>query len=340
LTFVSVIIPAYNEAKHIISCIESLLTQDYGNGIEIIIVDNGSDDNTYEIAAEYQYKYPEKIKVLRLEKNLGPGAARNLGSLKARGEIVVFLDADMVFPSDFIKKLVEPLLKGMAKSTTHSEEIIKNIDNPWVKVQGQKVKFSGRPTGDVFRAILKDEFLKHNGFDPTFRYHDDRTFFYKTGLKAMVVDGARCFHNNPDSWREILRRNYWIGRTLLAVTLHERGYKGLFHVAALILLRFIDLIAIPSLLTWLTLKTTIPPTVSDILLIGPAIVFTALLVKMKILESSSIIEALALRLFYAPAYRVLRAAGLLAGVTASLIRGLRYKTPANLSQKQPPSQPH
>jgi hypothetical protein len=52
----------------------------------------------------------------------------------------------------------------------------------------------------------------------SFQYHADRTFFYKTGAKGIaVVEDAYCYHNNPDTAKEIFRRNYLIGRTFLAV---------------------------------------------------------------------------------------------------------------------------
>src|SRR5205814_2345 len=84
---VSVIIPCYNQAHFLHEAIESVLAQTYSNR-EIIVVDDGSTDNTAEVAGRYsavRHIYQE---------NAGPSAARNTGVTKSRGEYLVFLDAD------------------------------------------------------------------------------------------------------------------------------------------------------------------------------------------------------------------------------------------------------
>jgi len=84
---ISVIIAAYNAEKTIVNCILSLKKQVYPQ-FEIIVVNDGSTDNTKKIL--------EKIKGIKIisQKNKGPGAARNLGAKKARGDILVFTDSD------------------------------------------------------------------------------------------------------------------------------------------------------------------------------------------------------------------------------------------------------
>ena len=94
---VSVIIPAYNVEKYIKKCLESLLEQTYKN-YEIIIVNDGSTDNTLNILKEYKKKY-EFIELIDI-KNHGQGYARNIALSKATGDYILFLDAD-----DFIEKV-------------------------------------------------------------------------------------------------------------------------------------------------------------------------------------------------------------------------------------------
>lgn len=89
---VSVIMPAYNGAKTIAESINSVISQTYSDW-ELIICDDGSTDNTYEIAASYAEKYPDVI-LLRNERNLGEGATRNHCISHARGEYIAFLDCD------------------------------------------------------------------------------------------------------------------------------------------------------------------------------------------------------------------------------------------------------
>jgi cellulose synthase/poly-beta-1,6-N-acetylglucosamine synthase-like glycosyltransferase len=91
LPFVSIIVPAFNEERGIAGTIESALSIDYPKEkLEIIVVDDGSKDKTYEIASKYQSQI---VKVFRMEKNSGKGAAMNLAIKKARGEFIVTMDA-------------------------------------------------------------------------------------------------------------------------------------------------------------------------------------------------------------------------------------------------------
>ena len=89
---VSVIIPAYNTEGYIHQCLDSL-TQQTLEEIEIIIVDDGSKDNTLAILKEYEAKFPDKIRVFHKE-NGGQASARNLGLQYATGEYIGFVDSD------------------------------------------------------------------------------------------------------------------------------------------------------------------------------------------------------------------------------------------------------
>jgi len=323
LPAVSVVIPAYNEERHIKRCIESLLAQNF-NDFEIIVVDNGSRDRTAQLVEKFVNEYPGRVRLVRLDRNWGPGGGRNVGALHANGEILVLVDADMTFPPDYIGKMVEPIMRGEALMTTHLTEYVANIENPWVKIQGQTVRESKGGFSTHVRAIRKDFFLKNGGLDPSLNYHSDRTFYYKTGLLPLAVKDAYCYHDNPDTIVEIFRRNYWIGRTYLAVMYHENGMKGVIRASAITLARSLDLIALPSAVACAALQP-LPPIQTALLLI-PLLIFTALTLRMKIIKAESVSERIKLRLIYAPAYRIVRAAGLITGVIASLLRGLRVKS--------------
>src|SRR5215211_3597553 len=84
---VSVVIPCYNQAHFLGEAIESVLSQSYRN-FEIVVVDDGSPDNTSEVASRY-----EQVRLIRQE-NRGLAGARNRGLAEAKGEYVVFLDSD------------------------------------------------------------------------------------------------------------------------------------------------------------------------------------------------------------------------------------------------------
>src|ERR687898_3129642 len=86
---VTVVIPCYNQAHFLGEAIESVLSQSYPN-FEILVVDDGSPDDTSEVASRYP---PQQVRLIS-QKNQGVSAARNTGIGHARGEYVVFLDAD------------------------------------------------------------------------------------------------------------------------------------------------------------------------------------------------------------------------------------------------------
>lgn len=99
---VSVIIPVYNAGKYLRPCIDSVLNQSYKD-VEVILVNDGSKDDSLEICKEYEKKY-SNIHVLNQE-NKGVSAARKQGVDVALGEWICFVDADDTIPQDSIKKL-------------------------------------------------------------------------------------------------------------------------------------------------------------------------------------------------------------------------------------------
>ncbi len=103
---VSVIVPAYREELVILRTIESLLAQGY-DGLEIIVVDDGSSDRTYEVS-QRAFGNQSGVRIFRKE-NGGKSSALNFGLAYVTGEVVVALDADTLFPPGTIKALVAPL---------------------------------------------------------------------------------------------------------------------------------------------------------------------------------------------------------------------------------------
>lgn len=89
---VSVIVPVYNSEQELRDCLGSLVEQTEKD-IEIIVIDDASTDNSPEIEAEYQKKYPN-VKVYRNERNLGQSETRNRGIELAEGDYIAFLDSD------------------------------------------------------------------------------------------------------------------------------------------------------------------------------------------------------------------------------------------------------
>lgn len=108
MPLLSVIITIYNVEPHIKKCIESVLSQDYDN-LEIILIDDGSKDNSGEICDEF-VKQDNRVVVVHQENN-GVSAARNHGISKASGEYIAFIDGDDYIDSMMYETLMSNIIK-------------------------------------------------------------------------------------------------------------------------------------------------------------------------------------------------------------------------------------
>lgn len=110
---ISIIIPAYNVENYLSKCLNSILSQTYPH-IEAVIVDDGSEDRTAEIADEYAHMYPERVTVLHVP-NGGVTQARLTGVGAARGQWIGFVDADDYVESDMYERLINNAHNYQAK---------------------------------------------------------------------------------------------------------------------------------------------------------------------------------------------------------------------------------
>lgn len=154
---ISVVIPAYNEAKRIGKVLSKI--PEFVD--EVIVVDDGSGDNTSEVAKNHG------AKVIRLEENQGKGAAMREGIKNVSGDIVVFMDADGQHNPEELEKLVYPILKGEADFVIGSRLIKAQGKRPLIRKISNflstgliklKLGIDVRDTQSGFRAI-KREFL-------------------------------------------------------------------------------------------------------------------------------------------------------------------------------------
>lgn len=214
---VSVIIPTYNEESVIIECLTSLSKQT-NKDFEVIVVDDGSTDTTPLKLRGASNTLNYKLIVFN-GKHQGPGAARNLGAKQAKGDILVFVDADMTFDHHFLKMLVKPIISGKSKGTFSKDEIVSNWDKPLARAYNLNEGWENKKrhpknypdTQKVFRAILKSEFDKVGGFTPG-GYNDDWSLSEKLGYGATVAEKAVFFHKNPDNLMEIYNHAKWVGK--------------------------------------------------------------------------------------------------------------------------------
>ena len=109
---ISVIIPVYNAQEYIKECLDSIINQTIGiEHIELIVVDDGSTDNSLQYLMEYEEKYPNSMVLVPLEENSGQANARNIGMDYATAPYFAFVDADDWVEPDIYEKMLDRMKK-------------------------------------------------------------------------------------------------------------------------------------------------------------------------------------------------------------------------------------
>ena len=148
----SVIIPVYNAEKYIEDCLESIIKQTYKN-LEIILVDDGSTDNSYKLCENYMSK-DNRIKVFHKE-NGGVSSARNLGIDNASGEYITFVDIDDSLSADMYEKMMTKLISEKADiCVCNYQEVLKNKK----VLSKHDYSFGCFEKEEVLRGYLNDKF--------------------------------------------------------------------------------------------------------------------------------------------------------------------------------------
>ena len=128
---ISIIVPVYNVEKYIGKCLDTIVNQDF-HDYEVIVVIDGSTDDSESIVREYQKKYPEIIKII-CQENKGLGGARNTGIMSAKGEYLVFVDSDdMLYPN---------ILHDVYEKAIASDADIVVFDMEFVDEEGNNIKY-------------------------------------------------------------------------------------------------------------------------------------------------------------------------------------------------------
>ncbi len=129
---VSVIIPAYNSEKHISECLISCIDQTLSN-LEIIIVNDGSTDNTQQIIDKFKKNNPTLIRCFKIS-NGGAGNARNYGISKAKGKYIAFVDSDDIISDDYCLEMYNAAISNKSEvircdyARFNTEEELKAVD--------------------------------------------------------------------------------------------------------------------------------------------------------------------------------------------------------------------
>lgn len=206
---VSVVIATKNEEKNIENCIKSVLEQAYPKDkIEIIVVDNNSDDKTKEIARKYTDKVFDIAKEINLEKIKNfRGAQVNLGVEKSSGDIIFFPDADMTFDADLLSDAV---LKLKDSDALFVPEIVcgKGL---FGEIRNFERSFYNQTCIDGTRFAKRDVFEKIGGFDiMNIMFGPDDWDFTKTlknfGCKLDITEKSLYHHEEWLDWKTYINK--------------------------------------------------------------------------------------------------------------------------------------
>lgn len=185
----SVVIPTYNSAKEVVRTIQSVREQTFKN-YEIIVVDDCSTDNTYEILLKEQ-----NIRLIRNSKNIRAGGARNKGIEEAKGEYIIFLDADdYLAEKETLQKINDVIGNEKTDIVYLGFEIIGRMQEKWIPTK-ENSTLSQRAQNwkyeNVWDVCWNKQFLKENNIKfLENRYFEDFVFYYKGIIRAKTYKVA------------------------------------------------------------------------------------------------------------------------------------------------------
>ena len=208
----SVIIPAYNVSGYLANCLDSVLNQTYAN-IEIMLVDDGSVDDTGMIADRYQELNPDKVKVIHTE-NRGVTMARFEGMKASKGDWIGFVDGDDEIEPDMYERLYNNAVKYGAdishcgyKTIVNGGERVHEFYNTGKLVKQNREeglkdllegKFEPSLCTKMFRREMIVDLLQNNVIDPLLKYNEDvlmNYYLFKFADHSVMEDFCGYHYN-------------------------------------------------------------------------------------------------------------------------------------------------
>lgn len=209
---ISVVVPVYNGEKTIKKTIEALLSQKTEKSYEVIVVDDGSTDDTPNIIKHYP------IKIITQE-NAGPAAARNTGWKAASSEIVAFTDSDCVPVPDWaeaiIKHFEDPSVGGVGGTyeTENTGSILATYIGEDIRFRHDRLGMEIEATGTFSAAFRKDLLEQVGGFDETYKKATAEDFdlcfaIRKTWHKIVYEPEAIVGHYHKESFLKYIKTQF------------------------------------------------------------------------------------------------------------------------------------
>ena len=181
MPLVTVVVASYNGERFLRETLESLFAQDF-DSFEVVFVDDGSEDRTAEIANSFPLRYVR-------QSNQGLPAARNAGLAEANGELIAFLDDDDLLPPTKLRVQSRYLLDHPATGCVlgRQEWIVEDgVDVPELKRDPIYGELGGiQLVSAMIRRHVLDEI---GGFDPSYRYAEDRDLFIRLREHGVEIE--------------------------------------------------------------------------------------------------------------------------------------------------------
>ena len=208
---VTVIVPMYNVEKYIKPNLNSIINQSL-NDIQIILIDDGSTDNTLKISKEICDKR-ENIEIYT-QKNKGVSAARNFGIEKIKGEYTIFIDSDDILEENMLETLYKNILKEDADISICGfvEHLLnKNIINHYgtnnyevfcnenIMVEFLREEKFGI---GLWNKLIKSELVKKHKFDDTLKINEDKKYLFN-----ILKDTKKIIYNDVCKYHYIAHEN-------------------------------------------------------------------------------------------------------------------------------------
>lgn len=285
---ISVIIPAKDAADTLGACLQALLHQQdfiFNQDYEIIVVDDGSHDDTEKIAQNLG------VHVISQE-NAGPAAARNRGVESARGDLVFFTDADCVPTPGWLQQMSKPFentvvigVKG-AYLCKEKSLIPRFVQQEFEQKYQLLVKLNSIDFIDTYSAAYrKNIFLENGGFDPRFPVPsvEDQEFSFRLARKGYHLvfrPAARVYHSHDLNLWQYIRRKWaigywkafmlrWLPEKTLSDSYTPSSQRAQILLVAILILALLGSILFPQLL-WLAFGAFLLFLISAITFFKPA----------------------------------------------------------------------
>ena len=237
---VSIVTPVYNSEKFISETIDSIQNQTYKHW-ELILVDDCSSDNSYDIISKY-IKYDKRIRYIKLEKNSGAAVSRNTGIKNAKGRFIAFLDSDDIWLPEKLEKQLKYMLDKKIGFTFTSYRYMKEDGTKTNKVAKApyKINYNGLLKNTIIgcSTVVLDRQIVGDFLMPLVRKGQDtatwlmilRNQKYAYGMEEILVDYRLVGNSLSSNKIKALKRTWNIYRSVEKINVFKSTYVFCFYV--------------------------------------------------------------------------------------------------------------